>query len=38
MITFDNVRKSYGDTVAIAGLNLHIAHGELVVLIGPSGS
>ncbi|MFM2050007.1 MAG: hypothetical protein RL682_498 [Pseudomonadota bacterium] len=38
MITFDNVRKSYGDTVAIAGLNLYIAHGELVVLIGPSGS
>jgi osmoprotectant transport system ATP-binding protein len=38
MITFDNTRKSYGTTVAIAGLNLHIARGELLVLIGPSGS
>ena len=38
MITSDNTHKSYGNTVAIAGLNLHIARGELVVLIGPSGS
>ena len=38
MITFDNTSKSYQGQTAIAGLNLHIARGELVVLLGPSGS
>ena len=38
MITFDNTCKSYQGQSAIANLNLHIARGELVVLLGPSGS
>ena len=38
MIAFENVRKTYGDRVAVDQLNLHIGTGELVVLIGPSGS
>ena len=38
MIEFQNISKSYGDTLALDRLNLHIAPGELVVLIGPSGS
>ena len=29
--------KSYGDTVAVAGLSLRIEHGEFVALPGPSG-
>lgn len=38
MITFDHTCKSYDGTPAITDLNLHIAQGELVVLLGPSGS
>jgi osmoprotectant transport system ATP-binding protein len=38
MITFDHTCKSYDGTPAITDLNLHIARGELVVLLGPSGS
>jgi osmoprotectant transport system ATP-binding protein len=38
MIEFQNISKSYGDTLVLDRLNLHIAPGELVVLIGPSGS
>ncbi len=38
MIEFQNISKSYDGVLAIDGLNLHIAKGELVVLIGPSGS
>ncbi|CAM8655124.1 OpuBA ABC-type proline/glycine betaine transport systems, ATPase components [Comamonadaceae bacterium] len=38
MITFDHTCKSYDRTPAITDLNLHIAQGELVVLLGPSGS
>ena len=38
MITFDNTCKYYQGQSAIANLNLHIARGELVVLLGPSGS
>jgi multiple sugar transport system ATP-binding protein len=33
----DNVRKSYGSTEIIKGINLDIAHGEFVVFVGPSG-
>ena len=33
-----NVTKSYGDTVAVDGLDLHIADGEFVVLLGPTGA
>ncbi|QSB15684.1 ATP-binding cassette domain-containing protein [Natronosporangium hydrolyticum] len=37
-ITLESIRKQYPDgTVAVDSLDLHIAPGELVVLIGPSG-
>jgi osmoprotectant transport system ATP-binding protein len=37
-IVLDGVRKQYPDgTVAVTGLSLEVAAGELVVLIGPSG-
>lgn len=38
MIQFEHVRKGYGERMAVADLNLEIAAGEFVVLIGPSGS
>lgn len=38
MVLFDQVRKVYEDgTVAVDGLDLEIAKGEIAVLIGPSG-
>ena len=36
-VTFDNVRKMFGETVAIPGLDLAIGSGEFVSLLGPSG-
>ena len=36
-ITLKNVRKAFGDTVIIPGLDLAIADGEFVVFVGPSG-
>jgi osmoprotectant transport system ATP-binding protein len=38
VIEFQNVSKAYDGVLAIDQLNLHISPGELVVLIGPSGS
>lgn len=38
MIEFDNVSKVYGGRSAVSDLNLSVAQGEFVVLIGPSGS
>ncbi|MFT6589368.1 MAG: osmoprotectant transport system ATP-binding protein [Rhodoferax sp.] len=38
MIRFENVGKSYGGRRVVDGLNLHVARGEFVVLIGASGS
>ena len=32
------VRKSYGDVVAVAGVDLSVARGEFFTLLGPSGS
>jgi osmoprotectant transport system ATP-binding protein len=37
MITFDHVRKEYGDSVAVTDLSLEIPSGEIVILVGPSG-
>ena len=38
MIEFQNINKSYGNLLAVEGLNLKIERGEFVVLIGASGS
>ena len=38
MIRFENIGKSYDGHRVIDGLNLHVARGEFVVLIGASGS
>ncbi len=32
------MRKAYGDVVAVAGVDLEIAHGEFFTMLGPSGS
>jgi multiple sugar transport system ATP-binding protein len=37
-VTLKNLRKVYpGDVVAMTDLNMHIEHGEFIVLLGPSG-
>ena len=38
MIEFDQVFRSYGDKVAVAGLNLRVAGGELYSLLGHNGA
>jgi multiple sugar transport system ATP-binding protein len=36
-VRFEKVRKTYGSAVAVAELDLAIAHGEFLSLLGPSG-
>jgi iron(III) transport system ATP-binding protein/putative spermidine/putrescine transport system ATP-binding protein len=36
-VRIENLTKCYGDTVAVAGIDLNVREGELVVLLGPSG-
>jgi iron(III) transport system ATP-binding protein len=36
-LTFDAVERRYGETMALAGVSLDIAPGEIVCLLGPSG-
>ena len=36
-VTIRNLRKSYGTTEVIHGLDVDIENGEFVVLVGPSG-
>jgi multiple sugar transport system ATP-binding protein len=36
-VQLTNVSKSYGSSQVLHGIDLHIADGELVVLVGPSG-
>src|ERR1700753_1870521 len=36
-VTFDQVTKQFGDTVAVDHLDLEVADRELMVLLGPSG-
>lgn len=38
MIRMTNLKKSYDKTEVIKGINLHVKHKEVVVIIGPSGS
>ncbi len=37
-LSIQNLKKSYGDHVAIESVNLDVRSGELVTLLGPSGS
>ena len=37
MIQLRQLRKTYGDTVAVANLDLEVGAGELLVMLGPSG-
>ena len=37
-VRLDGVRKSFGDVVAVAGVDLEIHRGEFFSLLGPSGS
>ncbi len=37
-ISIRNLSKSFGDTAVLTGISLEIAHGERVVVIGPSGT
>ena len=36
-VTLSQVKKSYGDAGVIHGVDIDIADGEFVVLVGPSG-
>lgn len=36
-IEINNLRKSFGETEVLHGLNLKIARGQLATLLGPSG-
>ncbi len=38
MIELEGVRKSFGDNLVLDGIDLSVAHGEVLVIIGPSGS
>lgn len=38
MIEFKHVDKSFGQTAVLHDINLNINQGEVVVIIGPSGS
>jgi putative spermidine/putrescine transport system ATP-binding protein len=36
-LTLDNITATYGDSVAVSGLTIEVAKGELLSLLGPSG-
>lgn len=38
MITLNSLRKQYGSTVVLDGIDLAIEQGEIVVIVGPSGT
>jgi ABC-2 type transport system ATP-binding protein len=38
MLTFENVRKTYGAVVAVDGLSFTVARGEVLGLLGPNGA
>jgi len=38
LIEIKNLQKSFGELEVLKGIDLHIDEGEVVVIIGPSGS
>ncbi|MHA2362686.1 MAG: ABC transporter ATP-binding protein [Candidatus Hodarchaeales archaeon] len=38
ILTADNIRKSYGKTVALGGVNIELHKGEILALLGPNGA
>ncbi|WP_137283235.1 ABC transporter ATP-binding protein [Halorussus salinisoli] len=38
VLVAENLRKSYGDTAALAGVSLSVGEGEVFALIGPNGA
>jgi multiple sugar transport system ATP-binding protein len=36
-VEYDSIRKTYGDTVAVEGIDVAIEDGEFAILLGPSG-
>jgi ABC-type polar amino acid transport system ATPase subunit len=38
IVVLEGVRKSFGDNLVLDGIDLHVATGEVLVVIGPSGS
>ncbi len=38
MVQMEGVRKSFGDNLVLDGIDLEVAHGDVLVIIGPSGS
>lgn len=38
LITINNLKKSYKDTLAIDGLSLELERGKVIGLLGPNGS
>jgi len=38
VVVYENVRKSYGDFIALDGIDVQVNKGEVMCLIGPSGS
>ncbi len=38
LLAFDDIHKSYGDTIALRGLSLEVREGEVFGLLGPNGA